>query len=89
MRFAMVAWYQEKDAVDLDAFSDKWQKKYEKKKQAGWVHSMCLKCFRKHWLHGIHTSFQQPAKFRQWEVCCFCLGKHEDGIHITRDPLNR
>jgi hypothetical protein len=40
---------------------EKWQKKYEKQKHAGWVHSMCLKCFRKHWPHGIYTSFQQPS----------------------------
>ena len=36
----------------LDAADDKWLAKYEKQKQAGWVHSMCLKCFRKRWPHG-------------------------------------
>ena len=72
----------------LDAADDKWLAKYEKQKQAGWVHSMCLNCFRKRWLHGKYSSWQAPIKFRQWEVCCFCLQKHKDGIHKTCDPLN-
>jgi hypothetical protein len=74
---------------DLDALSEKWRAKYEKQKQAGWVHSMCLKCFRKRWPHGKYSSWQAPASLRQWEVCCFCLQKHKDGLHKTRDPLNR
>lgn len=56
---------------DFDARIEKWKARYEKQKQAGWVHSMCLGCFRQRWPHG------------------FCLQKHKDGIHKTRDPLNR
>ena len=37
---------------DLDALGQKWRAKYEKQKQDGWVHSICLKCFRKRWPHG-------------------------------------
>ena len=76
-------------ANDFDAYIEKWRAKYEKQKRAGWVHSMCLKCFRKRWPHGKYSSWQTPVKFRQWEVCCFCLQRHKDGIHKTRDPLNR
>jgi hypothetical protein len=68
---------------------EKWIAKYEKQKQAGWVHSMCLDCFRKRWPHGKYSSWQTPARFRQWETCCFCLQKHKDGIHKTRHPLSR
>ena len=74
---------------DFDARIEKWKAKYEKQKQAGWVHSLCLGCFRQRWPHGKYSSWQTPARFRQWEVCCFCLQKHKDGIHKTRDPLNR
>ena len=72
----------------FDTLMEKWRAKKEKQKQAGWEHSMCLKCFRKRWPHGKYSSWQVPMKFRQWEVCCFCLEKHKDGIHKTRDPLN-
>jgi hypothetical protein len=67
----------------------KWFAKQEKLEQAGWVHSMCLTCFRKRWPHGKYSSWQTPPGFRHWEVCCFCLKKHKDGIRKTRDPLNR
>jgi hypothetical protein len=63
--------------------------KREKQMKSGWIHSMCLKCFRKRWPHGKYSSWQVPVAFRQREVCCFCLQKHKDGIHKTRDPLNR
>jgi len=69
--------------------AQKWAAKAEKRRRAGWEHSMCLKCFRKRWPHGKYSSWQAPVGFRQWEVCCFCLQKHKDGIHKTRDPLNQ
>lgn len=47
-------------------------------------HSMCLKCFRKQWPHGKYSSWQVPVSARTWEVCCFCLKKHKDGIHKPR-----
>jgi hypothetical protein len=94
---AMVAWYQEINAVgqtndtgsDFDARIERFIARNEKQKRAGWVHSMCLKCFRKRWPHGKYSSWQTPVGFRQWEVCCFCLQRHKDGLHKTRDPLNR
>jgi hypothetical protein len=94
----MIAWYKEMGRLmgstddassDFDARLEKWQAKYEKNKQARWVHSMCLKCFRKRRPHGIYLLWQTPVRFRQWEICCFCLQRHKDGIHKTRDPLNR
>jgi hypothetical protein len=47
-------------------------------------HSVCLKCFRKQWPRGRYSSWQVPGRFRKWEVCCFCLKKHKDGIHKPR-----
>ena len=78
-----------RSSKDFGALIEKWAAKAEKRRQAGWEHSMCLKCFRKQWPHGKYSSWQIPLRFRQWEVCCFCLQKHKDGIHKTRDPLNR
>jgi len=77
------------NANDFDALIKRWAAKRQKRKQAGWEHSMCLKCFRRRWPHGKYSSWQVPVGLRQWEVCCFCLLKHKDGIHKTRDPLNR
>jgi len=51
-----------------------------------WRHSMCLKCFRKRWPRRKHWGWQVPEKLRIWEICCFCLAKHKDGIHWKRDP---
>jgi hypothetical protein len=65
------------------------EKKREKRRKAGWEHSICLKCFRKRWPNGKPWAWQVPASLRQREVCCFCLQKHSDGIHKTRDPQNR
>jgi len=65
------------------------EKKREKRRKAGWEHSICLKCFRKRRPNGKPWAWQVPASLRQREVCCFCLQKHSDGIHKTRDPQNR
>jgi hypothetical protein len=54
-----------------------------------WRHSMCLDCFRKRWPHGQYSSWQVPEKQRVWEICCFCLAKHKDGIHRRKDPKSR
>ncbi len=48
---------------DYDAHLEKWQAKDEKEKQAGWVHSMCLKCFRKRWPHGIYCRGRAPLGY--------------------------
>jgi len=53
-----------------------------------WRHSICLKCFRKRWPHGKYNSFRIPDPLRTWEICCFCLTKHKDGLHLKRNPKN-
>jgi hypothetical protein len=55
---------------DFDTILEAWQAKREKQQKAGWIHSMCLKCFRKRWPHGKYSSWQVPVALRQWEVCC-------------------
>jgi hypothetical protein len=52
-------------------------------------HSMCLECFRKRWPHGTYSSYQALKQMRTWEVCCFCLKKHKDGLSINREPRNK
>lgn len=71
---------------ELSALVQKWAEQREKRWRAGWVHSMCLKCFRKRWPHGRYSSWQASSVLRRWEICCFCLQKHKDGIHKDRDP---
>jgi len=55
-----------------------------------WQHCICLKCFRKRQPHGKYESFRHPnAQLRDWEICCFCLGKHKDGLHLKMNPRSR
>jgi hypothetical protein len=33
--------------------------------------------------------WQVAEKLRVWEVCCFCLSRHKDGIHRKKDPRSQ
>ena len=56
--------------------------------RATWRHSMCRDCWNRRRPHASSVGHEVPARFRVWDICCFCRKKHKSGLYARTNPTS-
>jgi hypothetical protein len=54
--------------------------------RATWRHSVCRDCWNRRRPHTSSVGHEVPARFRVWDICCFCGKKHKSGLYARTNP---